>query len=510
MKHNAYAAALLSAILVTTTIGATSVSAATVQINNLDSAGEGFNDATPVAPVGGNPGTTLGAQRLNAFQYAADLIGEKLVSSVTIVVNAQMNPLTCSSSSAVLGAAGANTVHANFNNAPMLNTLYPQALANSLAGTDVSPSISDIAAQFNSNLDLGCFSGGVWYYGFDENPGSDLDFVTVVFHEICHGLGFQTFVNLGSGAKLGNLNDTYMLNINDMGALTSAYPSMTNQQRVAASQSDPELVWVGATATNDWPLIPLTAGTNSGFARLHGPSPQQPGSSVSHWSTTLTPDEAMEPFYRGPNHSVGLALSLFEDIGWELEADEVSVTITNFKTRATSAGVEMSAHFASQFGATSVNIYRVEGDVDDNFVLIRSLSHNGSSEFAYTDASISAGKTYRYRIGATDLDGEFLSQISRVAIPSLIASLGQNVPNPFNPITTIHYVVPAAQTVRLTVYDASGRLIRNLADNTRGPGQYEAVWDGTDNAGNRVGAGVYFYRLHAGKFSQSRKMILLK
>src|SRR5678816_2754872 len=113
--------------------------AATVIINNVDGAGEGFNDATPAVPVGGNPGITLGAQRLNAFTFAANLWAARLQSTVTIVVNAKMDPQTCTASSAVLGSAGTTTVHANFVGAPVSNTWYCQALANSLAGTDLSP-----------------------------------------------------------------------------------------------------------------------------------------------------------------------------------------------------------------------------------------------------------------------------------------------------------------------------------------------------------------------------------
>ena len=74
--------------------------AATVVIQNVDGAGEGFNDPTPAAPVGGNPGTTLGAQRLNAFTFAANLWGAALQSSVTILVQAKMDPQTCTATSA--------------------------------------------------------------------------------------------------------------------------------------------------------------------------------------------------------------------------------------------------------------------------------------------------------------------------------------------------------------------------------------------------------------------------
>lgn len=77
--------------------------AATITIVNMDGPGEGFNDPTPAAPVGGNPGTTVGQQRLIAFQFAADIWGATLTDSVEIKIQAAFNPLPCSASSGVLG-----------------------------------------------------------------------------------------------------------------------------------------------------------------------------------------------------------------------------------------------------------------------------------------------------------------------------------------------------------------------------------------------------------------------
>jgi hypothetical protein len=211
---------------------------ATITVVNLDGAGEGFNDPTVVAPVGGNTGTTLGQQRLIAFQYAADLWGQLLNSGVTIVVNAQMNPLFCSPTSAVLGSAGTTTVHRDFSGAPVANTWYSQALANSLAGSDLSGN-ADLSAQFNSNINgsAGCLGGLSWYYGLDANPGSDIDFVTVVLHEIGHGLGFQTFVNQ-SGQRFNGFNDTYMLNLQRIGASARRGQHLRPQPRVERDERD--------------------------------------------------------------------------------------------------------------------------------------------------------------------------------------------------------------------------------------------------------------------------------
>src|SRR5689334_4791793 len=75
--------------------------AATITIVNGNGPGVGFNDPTPAAPVGGNPGTTLGQQRLNAFQYVASLWGAQLDSTVETRILATFEPLTCTASSAV-------------------------------------------------------------------------------------------------------------------------------------------------------------------------------------------------------------------------------------------------------------------------------------------------------------------------------------------------------------------------------------------------------------------------
>ncbi|MCK4774045.1 MAG: peptidase, partial [Candidatus Krumholzibacteria bacterium] len=145
------------------------IASATVVIQVADGPGEGFNDNTPWTPTGGNPATTLGQARLNAFQYAADIWAGCLTSSEVIYVSAKMDPLTCTPTSAVLGGAGTTSIHffSPQDNAPLSMTWYPQALANAIAGSDQSP-LWDINATFNSNLDGGgCLGGARWYYGYD-------------------------------------------------------------------------------------------------------------------------------------------------------------------------------------------------------------------------------------------------------------------------------------------------------------------------------------------------------
>jgi hypothetical protein len=89
-------------------------------------------------------------------------------------------------------------------------------------------------------------------------------------------------------------------------------------------------------------------------------------------------------------------------------------------------------------------------------------------------------------------------------------SLRQNYPNPFNPTTTIEFTIKRRTRAALKIYNTEGRLVAVLLDEAKDPDTYKVVWDGKDRNGMPVASGVYFYRLIAGKFDKTRKMVLLK
>ena len=87
----------------------------------------------------------------------------------------------------------------------------------------------------------------------------------------------------------------------------------------------------------------------------------------------------------------------------------------------------------------------------------------------------------------------------------------QNAPNPFNPSTTIRFDLPESATVKVSIYDVAGRLVQTLVASERmNPGLHDAVWNGRDESGQNVAAGVYFYRMETEKFSATKKMTLIK
>ena len=216
-------------------------------IVNINAPGVGFNDPTPAAPVGGNAGTTLGEQRLIAFNHAAALWSARLDSAVPIRIRAQFTSLAAG----VLGSAGPVSVVRDFTNAPLPNTWYHVALANKLAGVDLLPANDDINANFSTNFDF--------YLGLDNNHGPKNDLVTVLLHEFAHGLGFSQNASLTSGALLLGRADAYNSKLFDI-TLNAYWPQLTNAERVASATRFGRVVWDGANVTSASPLV-LTFGS---------------------------------------------------------------------------------------------------------------------------------------------------------------------------------------------------------------------------------------------------------
>jgi hypothetical protein len=248
---------------------AAATNAATFEIINIDGPGVGFNDATPATPVGGNGGTTLGEQRQIVFKRVAEIWGESLRSDVPIRVLATFSPLDCTSTGGVLGAALSYNQLANFPNAERLDTWYPSALANKLAGValiaDPNPEVSaDILSFFNSNLGQpGCLDGGGFYLGLDNKaPPELINLLTVVLHEFGHGLGFATFTDSGTGQQdvpVGSTDpngypaiwDHYLLDTKQ----GKVWAAMNNEERVASAITPRNLVWGGERVTRNAPRV---------------------------------------------------------------------------------------------------------------------------------------------------------------------------------------------------------------------------------------------------------------
>ena len=289
--------------------------AATINIVNLDGPSEGFNDPTPAPPVGGNTGLTIGQQRLMVFQRAAEIWGRALVSTVPIRVAARFDPLSCTAGQGILGSAGPVTVIRDFAGAPLPATYYTIALANAIAGEDLDPDDDDIDARFNSDLgQADCLANTSWYYGLDNGtPPNAINLLETILHEFGHGLGFVSLVNLTTGSKFNGFNDAFMRHLEDHTS-GKTYPQMTDTERRVANTATGDLHWIGTNVVARSGI--LSAGRHSaGHVEMFAPDPVESGSSVSHFSTSLVPDELMEP-YATATVDLRLSFELLKDVGW--------------------------------------------------------------------------------------------------------------------------------------------------------------------------------------------------
>jgi len=101
-------------------------------------------------------------------------------------------------------------------------------------------------------------------------------------------------------------------------------------------------------------------------------------------------------------------------------------------------------------------------------------------------------------------------RIDQLNTQPLEFALFESYPNPFNPVTTIRYAVSNQQQINISVYDMRGNLVKNLLNSIQQPGAKTVQWDATDNYGAAVSAGVYLYKIQAGTFSETKKMIFIK
>jgi hypothetical protein len=220
---------------------------AMVEVRSTDDPGEGFNDATPVAPVGGNLGRTLGQQRMYAVQQAANLWGAALDSDVRIIIDAAFDDLGCTESGSLVLAFASTTGLEDGIQGDGADPLvyYPEALADRLSGSDLLPGEPDIQATFNSSVDAGCIPGSQWYYGFDANHGADQDLVLTALHEIGHGLGVQVFVDPDTGSFSAGGASAFSTHVLDL-STGKHWDEMSDAERAASYANVRNVVWDGA------------------------------------------------------------------------------------------------------------------------------------------------------------------------------------------------------------------------------------------------------------------------
>ncbi len=112
----------------------------------------------------------------------------------------------------------------------------------------------------------------------------------------------------------------------------------------------------------------------------------------------------------------------------------------------------------------------------------------------------------RFRVIESDVS----TDVPETPTRSIAFHLGNAIPNPFNPRTTITYSIPQEGAVLLEIYDLAGRHVNTLVSEHIDAGEHHIQWNGKDDAGNQVASGVYLYQLRAGDFVDTKRMVLLK
>nr|WP_321232730.1 T9SS type A sorting domain-containing protein [uncultured Psychroserpens sp.] len=244
----------------------------------------------------------------NAFQHAVDIWANTLDTTVPITIDANyvaLNP-------GVLGSAGPNGFFTVSGGLP--STAYPRALAEKLTGAEIGGANSvDITCNFSNQIN--------WYFGTDANPPSNqFDFVSVVLHELGHGLGFVGFARLNGAGTEGLLRNSGFLSPFDNYIENGAFIDIDQF-------ADPSFALLTQYTSGDlFCNSPLATAANAGIRpETWAPGSFNPGSSYSHWDDNVFPNNnensLMTPSIGNgqANHNTGpITRGLFEEMGWTL------------------------------------------------------------------------------------------------------------------------------------------------------------------------------------------------
>lgn len=294
-----------------------------------------------------------------AFNAAAAIWGNLLQSSVPITIKACWASL---SSSSTLGYSGGGTLHRDFSGAPMANTWYSASLANALHGSDLSSSNQDMHITYNNKFS--------WYYGTDGNPPDDQhDLMTVVLHEIGHGLNFSGTADYSGGQ--GSLG-------------TSGYPGIYDRfmrdgsGTLLTSYTSPS-VSLGSVLTggNLW-----FHGTNAmtanggGRVKMYAPSTWAGGSSYSHLDYNIFNNTANQLMVYAISageaiHDPGpVTKGLLKDLGWSMPSADTplsnGVALNQSMTASVSQGTWKFYYvdIPSKMANLIIDLYNLSADLD--------------------------------------------------------------------------------------------------------------------------------------------------
>ncbi len=248
-------------------------------------------------------------------------------------------------------------------------------------------------------------------------------------------------------------------------------------------------------------------------------------------------------FYAGDGPSTAFPADLDNDGDCDLVVTDYDSDSISILTNNGFGSLSISSQFSAGMTPTYVNAIDFDLDGDSDLVVSNLNSHdisvfeNNAGTFTF-NANYNVGRGPRMVLpldidGDIDqdlvvcscIDGMITVILNRTTLPPLPTDVGENpdraaipdnfilqanYPNPFNPSTTIKYALPERSDVTISIYNILGQKITTIVNETKPAGEYTTIWDGRDANGRPVASGLYLYQIKAGKFTESRKMLLLK
>jgi len=189
-----------------------------------------------------------------------------------------------------------------------------------------------------------------------------------------------------------------------------------------------------------------------------------------------------------------------------------AVEVMNFTASSGAEGILLRWRAMGAPGAQGFRLYRGASAADVTQRLNNGDPITGGPDYSYLDRNVEQDHIYFYRLSAVDEAGheQTLSSAQATAGGPVLLSVLRTRPNPFDRQADITFTLPRASTVRLTVSDVHGRLVRELISTSLPAGQHAAHWDGKTDRGKRAATGIYFATLDVGGASVRTRLALLR
>lgn len=475
-------------------------------------------------------GASWPQQAREAFEYALQIWETHIDSDIPIRIQANWTALGDNT----LGSAGPTLIVQPPTGE--LNTWYSVAQASAMTGVDYVQQSSDtdydIVVNMNSSFDS-------WYYGTDaDTPAGRIDFVTVVLHEIGHGLGFlgsmsgdpnQQIAEWGYGDPVVSpiIYDRFVMDGFGNAVIDeNEYPNPSAALYDAVTGMNGGIFFIGDEANVAFENLPVP---------LYSPSEWEPGSSYSHLDLdTFSENANMEDALMRPRidnafavHSPGPVMcGIFADKGWPLGGGCFALLGAQSIVQVNDSAID--------FGVTNVSnrldtTIVVSNDIDSENSLVAQVELSSeTSAFSLGSSSvflnIAPGRSqeilvrYHPRFARKDsvnilINHNGANRESPISIKlkgealeeNRVVKMEQNYPNPFNATTHIPYSLPQDSYVRLEVYDTLGKLVQTVVDGNQERGRYVQPVNASE-----LSSGIYIYRILVNGTPATGKFVLVK